>query len=125
MIIDDFIAYKRNTLTDSICVESVITDFYSRLYFYMIFLENTKRSEESDLIKNVMGLLINCRSTIDRTYEQVSEVLEKVSVYLNIQFTVLSRSKECNWETIVFTTYMQDLSTAISFFRNEIKAEEV
>lgn len=120
MIIDDFIAYKRNTLTDSICVESLLTDFYSRLYFYMIFLENTKRSEESDLIKNVMALLIDCRSTSNCTYEKISEVLEKVNVYLNIQFTMLLRLEECSWEANVFTTYMQDLSNAISFFRKEI-----
>jgi hypothetical protein len=121
MIIEDFIHHKENTLTDSMCTQAVLTDFVSKLYFYMKFLENSNRVAEADLIRNIRGMIVECRSITHITNEDILKTLQTVNVYLNIQITVLSGAKERQWEAELFDTYIQDLATAINYFgRKEI-----
>ena len=104
--------FRDNTLTEKKIIIRLITEMGGNLYPYLLYLENTGKQAEAELIKDYRKAIFNARdgyTTDTLTNLNVIVVLDEVFRQLQIQLIMLSQIVGREWESSFFTSYMNEL----------------
>lgn len=113
MNVDTLKRFRNNELTEKKIIQDIITEVGGDLYQYMLFLENTDKSVEADVLANYRTLIFEARTKHNTNVfsaEDVKEVMDKIYDLLNIQIMMLRQIPGRQWEVGFLSTFMNELA---------------
>ena len=113
MITDIFRKLKTDDTNEKSVVEILNTYFGAGLYSYMIFLNNTDRKSEGELIENLRTKIFIARESFNKdkmTKVELSKVFRNVIELLKTQMVVVKTNPDKVWEWGFVDSYINDLT---------------